>query len=125
METINYSSIMLSRKERHILRQIMKRKKVPYSFCTDEQRNAFLKYNLISVLHPYKRTASGRGGRSPGSGESFILINDNAIRYFLYRKEASFVGKLPVIISIIALLKACDQEILWFFHFISGLLTNI
>lgn len=123
METINYSSIMLSRKERHILRQIMKRKKVPYSFCTDEQRNAFLKYNLISVQHPRRMTETGRVVRAPG--ESFILINDNAFRYFLYRKEASFVGKLPVIISIIALLKACDQEILWFFHLISGLLTNI
>lgn len=98
----DYDKIMLSFKERCILRRIMKKRKVPYSFCSDHQRDVFLKYELITIRSPKIVTSAGKV-ITDSKELPFIFITDKAKRYFLYRKEDYFKGKLPVIIALAAL----------------------
>lgn len=120
----DYDKIMLSFKERRILRRIMKKEKVPYSFCSDHQRDVFLKYELITIWSPKIVTSAGRVV-SESSVLPEIHITDKAKRYFLYRKEDYFKGKIPVIIALIALIKSFDVEICRLVNFISNWLSSL
>lgn len=103
MSTNDYDKIMLSLKEKFLLRRILKRKNVPYNFFNDKQRDLFLKYGLITVQQKQIVTSTGRVCPEPNSSK-YISTTDKAFRYFLYRKEAYFKGKLPVLIALAALI---------------------
>lgn len=99
----NYDKVMLSFKEKRLLHRILRKKEVPDTFCNDTQKDIFLKYGLIRVQQKQKVISTGRvvpDDRSPKR----IQATDKAFRYFLYRKEAYFKGKLPVVIALAALL---------------------
>jgi hypothetical protein len=120
----NYNEIMLSFKEKHILYCILKKQKVSYTFCNDQQLSVFLKHELITIQQKQTVTPSGRVVPDPNAPK-FIQATDKTLRYFLYRKESFFQGKFPVVIAFIALIKSCDAEICWLFHFITGWLSKI
>ena len=98
----DYDKIMLSLKEKRILRHILKEKKVPYDFCDDSKRELFLRYDLVSIQREQIITGTGRVAFDPNAPK-YIAANDKAKRYFLYRKEDYFKGKLPVVIAFAAL----------------------
>ena len=122
--TDDYDKIMLSFKEKRILRHILKEGKVPYNYCNDSQRELFLKYDLVSIHRKQIATETGRVTFDPNA-PVYIAANDKAKRYFLYRKENYFKGKLPVVIALVALIKSFDVEICWLAHFILSLLSNL
>lgn len=102
--TDNYDKIFLSFKERCILRRILKRKEVPAYFCTPSQIALFEENGLISVDRSHEASLGyGINGIVQGEPKT-ISATDKAFRYFLYRKEDYFKGKLPVVIAIIALI---------------------
>lgn len=122
MYTDDLDKITLSLKEKWILYRIVKKKEVPYDFCTDSQRNVFLEYNLISIHQEYVyiRGKCIKDTNKP----TLILTTDKAFRYFLYLKESRFKGKFQVIIAFIALIKSFDQEIYWLVNRLISLLTS-
>lgn len=115
--------ILLSRKEKRLLRQILRKKEVPDTFCNEYQKKTFLKYELITITYPQIISSSGRPV-TLSNAPAHIKISDKAYRYFLYRKEAYFKGKLPVVISVIALVKSFDREIMMFIDFIINWLSK-
>lgn len=120
----DYDKIMLSLKEKFILYQILKRKEVDYTFCTDRQKEVFLNYGLIVIRQQH--TVSSTGLVVPVAGApKYIQTTDKAFRYFLYRKESYFKGKFPVVIAFIALAKSFDAEICLLVSFISDWISRI
>lgn len=103
MHTDDYDKILLSLKEKWILYRILKKKRVPYNFCNDETKELFLKYDLVFIQQNQILTDSGRVYPEPDSPK-YIAATDKTFRYFLYRKENYFKGKLPVVIALIALI---------------------
>lgn len=100
----DYDKIMLSFKERRILRRILKRGEVPASSCTPKQVSMFEQNGLINVNRDHEASL-GYGIKGIVQGEPKVIsATDKAFRYFLYRKEDYFKGKLPVVISLIALI---------------------
>lgn len=100
--TDDYDKIMLSLKEKRTLRHILKMQRVPYDFCSEHQRDIYLKHNLITIQQEQNVTSTGRVAVDTNAPK-FILPTDKAKRYFLYRKEDYFKGKLPVVIALVAL----------------------
>lgn len=98
----DYNKIMLSLKEKYVLRRILKKRKVPLDFCSEQQRDIFLKHDLIYIGQHQTVTSMGRVVVDANTPK-FILPTDKAKRYFLYRKEDYFKGKLPVVIALVAL----------------------
>lgn len=98
----DYDKIMLSSKEKYVLRRILKKKKVPFIFCSEQQRDIFLKHDLIYIQQKQIVTSTRRVVVD-SNAPKYIQPTDKAIRYFLYRKEEYFKGKLPVVISLVAL----------------------
>lgn len=110
----DYDKIMLSLREKWILHRILNKKQVPYDFCNDIQRELFLKYDLISIQQKQIVTDTGRTIFDSNSPK-YIVVGDKAFRYFLYRKEDYFKGKLPVVIALIALVVSIISLALQFF----------
>lgn len=100
--TDDYDKIMLSLKEKRTLRRILKMQKVPYDFCSEHQREIYLKHDLITIQQKTIVTSAGRVVVD-ANAPKFILPTDKPKRYFLYRKEDYFKGKLPVVIALMAL----------------------
>ena len=98
----DYDKIMLSLKEKYVLHRILKKRKISYDFCSEQQRDIFLKHDLICIQREQTVTSTGRVSVDT-SAPKFIQPTDKATRYFLYRKEDYFKGKLPVVIALIAL----------------------
>jgi len=98
----DYDKIMLSLAEKRLLHRILRKRQVPYDFCSDAQRELFPRYGLISIHQRQIITNTGRVAFDPGSPRH-IAAEDKAFRYFLYRKEDYFKGKLPVVIALVAL----------------------
>lgn len=109
----DYDHIMLSLKEKYILHRILKKREVPYSFCNEQQRNIYLKHEFITIQQRQIVTSTGKVVVDDNAPK-LIHPTDKAIRYFLYRKEAYFKGKLPVVVSIIALIFSILDFILVF-----------
>lgn len=120
----NYDEIMLSFKEKCILHRIYKKKEVLDDFCNEAYQNTFLSYGLIRFEQKPIRMPNGRITYDTSSPRR-IQATDKALRYFIYRKETFFEGKFPVIIAFIALLKACDKELVKLFHLITDLITRL
>lgn len=120
----DYDKIMLSLKEKWLLRRILKKKTVSYDFCNDTQRELFLKYDLVYIQQNQIVSDTGSVYADPNAPK-YIVATDKAFRYFLYRQDDCFKGKFPVVIALIALLKACDKEIVWLFRFISNWIANL
>lgn len=123
--TDEYENIYLTQKEKRILRRIMRRNEVPTDFCSEECRNTLEEHGLIYVNRDTE-TDIGYGIKkaiTPDEPKTIRAL-DKATRYFLYRKEQYFKGKLPVVIALVALIKSCDREIITLFHFIQDLLTR-
>jgi len=120
----NYDKIMLSFKEKWILRRILSKKDVPDKFCNDAQIDIFLQYGLIRIQQKQIVTSTGKVIPDTSAPKS-IQATDKAFRYFLYRKESYFKGKFQVIIAFLALIKACDTEICWLIHFIADHISNL
>ncbi len=99
----NYDEIMLSFKEKQVLYRILRKKIVPDTFCNEIQKDIFLKYGLICIKQNSIVTSTGKVVPDDNSPK-FILPTDKALRYFLYRKDAYFKGKLPVVIALAALI---------------------
>lgn len=51
--------------------------------------------------------------------------NENTEKYFTYLRERFLDRKLPIIISVIALIKACDTECLWLLQKVVSLTKTI
>lgn len=100
--TDDYDKIMLSLKEKRMLHRILKMQKVPYDFCNEYQRDIYLKHNLIIIQQKKIVTSTGKIV-ADSNAPKFILPTDKSKRYFLYRKEDYFKGKLPVVIALVAL----------------------
>lgn len=122
--TDDYDKIMLSSKEKRILRQIIKKKEVLDTFCTDSQKHIFFKYGLITIHQPQTVLPTGRVVQTPDAQKS-IRATDKAFRYFIYRKESYFKGKFPVVIAFIALIKSFDREIGWLVSLIADWLSKL
>ena len=121
----DYDKIMLSFKERRVLRRILKHHEVPASFCTPEQAALFEANGLVCVDCTHE-TPMGYGIKGIAKGEpKTISATDKAFRYFLYRKDDCFKGRIPVIIALIALIKSFDVEIYWLVDFISSWLSSL
>lgn len=121
----DYDQIILSFKERRILRRILKRGEVPACLCTPKQIATFEDNGLINVNRDYEASL-GYGVKGTVQGEpKTISATDKAFRYFLYRKEDYFKGKLPVIIALIALIKSFDVEICRLANFILGWIASL
>lgn len=100
----DYDKIMLSFKERLVLRRILKRGEVPACSCTPKQLAIFEQNGLIIVDRNHEAPmAYGVRGIVQGEPKT-MYATDKAFRYFLYRKEDYFKGKLPVVISFTALI---------------------
>lgn len=100
----DYDKIMLSLKERRVLRRILKRGEVPASFCSPMQIAIFEENGLINVNRD-REASLGYGVKGIVQGQpNTISATDKTFRYFLYRKEDYFKGKLPVVIALIALI---------------------
>ena len=99
----DYDKIMLSFVERRILYHILKKREVPDTFCNDQQKEIFLKYELISIQQEHTLTSTGRVVPKIDAPKC-IKATDKAFRYFLYRKEDYFKGKLPVVIALVSLI---------------------
>lgn len=99
----NYDEIMLSFKEKCILHRICKKKEVPDDFCNEAYQNTFLSYGLICFKEKAVRMPNGRITYDTSSPKR-IQATDKAFRYFIYRKEAYFKGKVPVVIALAALI---------------------
>lgn len=98
----DYDKIMLSLKEKYVLHRILKKRKISYDFCSEQQKDIFLKHDLICIQQKQTLTSTGKV-IVDGNAPKFIQPTDKATRYFLYRKEDYFKGKLPVVIALIAL----------------------
>ena len=120
----DYDKIMLTLREKYILYRILKKQKVPYSFCTEQQCQVFLNYELITIDQKQKVISSGRVVPDTDAPK-FIHATDKTLRYFLYTKDSYFKGKLPVIIALIALIKSFDVEICWLANLIKDLISKI
>lgn len=120
----NYDKIMLSFKEKWVLRRMLRKKEVPDTFCTAIQKETFLKYGLIRIQQNQSVTSTGRVVPDVSSPK-YIQTTDKAFRYLLYRKESYFKGKFQVIIAFLALIKSCDTEICWLIHFIADCISNL
>lgn len=99
----DYDKIMLSLKEKYVLHRILKKRKVSLDFCSEQQKDIFLKHDLIYIQQKQNIISTGRVVVD-GNAPKFIQPTDKAFRYFLYRKETYFKGKLPVVIAVIALI---------------------
>lgn len=99
----DYDKIMLSLKEKYVLHRILRKQKVSYDFCNEQQRDIFLKHDLICIQQTQTVTSTGRVAVDT-SAPKFIQPTDKTFRYFLYRKESYFKGKLPVVMAAIALI---------------------
>ncbi len=102
MQDNDYEKIMLTLNEKWTLYRIFKKVRVSYDFCNEQIRDSLLNFGLIDVLEEYLITKGYT--RVDESKPRYLLSNDKTLRYFLYRKEAYFKGKLPVVIAIIALI---------------------
>ena len=60
MDIYDYDKILLSFKEKRLLKQLIREKEVPVSFCNDNRKAVFLKYGLISIIQDQMVTSSGR-----------------------------------------------------------------
>lgn len=98
----DYDKIMLSLKEKYVLYRILKKREVPFDFCSELQRGIFLKHDLICVQQKQTVASTGRAVIDVHAPK-FLRPTDKATRYFLYRGEDYFKGKLPVVISLTAL----------------------
>lgn len=103
MHMDDYDKIMLSLREKWILYCILKKKKVSYDFCSNKFIELFLEYDLISIHQKQTVSDTGRVYYDSNSPK-YIVATNKAFRYFLYRREDYFKGKLPVIIALIALI---------------------
>ena len=110
----DYDKIMLSFKERRILHRILKKQEVPDTFCSDQQKELFRRYQLIYIQQDQIINKSGRPIPKPGAPIT-IKPTDKTFRYFLYRKEDYFKGKLPVVIALVALIISIFSLALQFF----------
>lgn len=121
----NLEKIMLTRKEKHLLRRLIKKGNVPAKQYKESQYAALESYGLVRVNRNICTDIGfGVSGITQGTAQS-ICATDKATRYFLYRKESYFQGKLPVVLSIIALIKSFDCEILLIIHFICDWLSSL
>ena len=78
---------------------------------------------LKSLKLIYENTSSTPGDMPVGIGT--FEISDSGKSYLIYRKEKLFEKKLPVVISVIALIGAYRYELLWLLQAIAQLLKNI
>lgn len=123
--TTDYDKILLSFKERRILRRILKQGELPARLCTPKQISMFEQHGLINVNRDTEVSLGyGVKGTVPGEPKT-VSATDKAYRYFLYRKEDCFKDKIPVIIALIALIKSFDVEICWLVNFISNWLSSL
>ena len=119
----DYDKIMLSAKEKQILKQIIKKKEVTETFCNDTQKTIFLRHDLIRITQDQTVTSAGRVANVSGTGR--IQATDKAYRYILYQRDSYFKGKLPVIIALVALIKSFDVEICRLANFIANWLSSL
>lgn len=119
-----YETIFLTFKEKQILRRIMHNGEVPADFCPEKCRNTLEEHGLICVDRNTEANL-GYGIKGIIQGDPKTLhASDKATRYFLYRREQYFKGKLPVVIALVALIKSFDREIMMIFHFIQDLIAS-
>ena len=110
-----FEKIKLTISERLILFYIKKKKKVKFH----KYPHKLISYGLIE--QNYLSEVNSIGAPIP---EGTYSLTDFALRYRLYRKERYFEGKLPVIISIIALIGAYRNEIFSFLFSLTSLLQK-
>lgn len=111
----DYDKIMLSLKERRVLRHLLKQGEVPAHLFTPKHITVFEQNGLINVNRDHEASL-GYGIRGTIQSEPMtISATDKAFRYFLYRKEDYFKGKFPVIISLAALIISIISLVLQLF----------
>ena len=96
---IPFKEILLTKEERKILRKIRLHQPVK-----DSDTVSRLATEFCFVIRHYDRVTDPKTGlRHPVPNGKFSLTPEYE-RYRIYRREQYFVGKLPVILSIIALI---------------------
>gem|GEM_PF-4930593 len=115
MKSYNVSDIFLSYKE---VRALKKCSKVDITKQL-KHNERLLHYGLIQFNY-----VQNVPGNMPVSDSSFS-ITEFGINYLLYRKEKMFLKKLPVVISLIALVSSFRHEILLLAQSVVQLMKNI
>ena len=113
MEKDDFGKIVIKRNERLYLLSLRfkKKRKLPPSM-----RYLYV-YGLVVPNYTGERDQLG-GFIQDGT----YSLSDKYARYSIYRRDLFFRGKLPVIISVIALLRSYRNEILWLLQAIAKLL---
>jgi len=113
MNNDDFSSLVLKPSERLylFLLRIKKKAQLP-----DSMRYLYL-HDLV------KQNSSGKTDQlnAPIPDDTYSLT-DKYYRYAIYRRDLFFKGKLPVILSAIALIKSFQDEILWLLQELAKLL---
>lgn len=111
----DFDNIFLSRKELKILKKLSKDISLPEDYLYQNFPH------LISFGFVYQaQTKQNAYGKLLYYGN--YVINDKGRQYLHYHKEKFFIAKLPVTLSIIALIGAFRQEIFWLIQAIEKLL---
>lgn len=115
MNKFNAADVYLSFREVRLLKKIKKRAGLKKS----EYMNRLIYFELIEP--EYIQTEYGK---EPDIDGKYTISKFGEI-YLLYRKEKIFLNKLPVIISLIALISSFRKEFLWLGRLLMQLLKNI
>lgn len=87
------------------------------SFDLPNEYRSLLRFGLVT----YESTGElDKFGIATHTGK--YVLTDEYTRYRVYQKDVFFKGKFPVIISLIALIKAFQDEILWLIQAVMRLL---
>lgn len=113
MESEDFSNIVLKFSERVFLFSLRFKKK---RILPKEMHYLYVN-DLISPNYTDKKDAFG-----VFIPDGTYSLSDKYTRYLIYRRDNFFKGKLPVIISVIALLRSYKDEILWLLQELAKLL---
>lgn len=112
-EEIDVAQIRLTPAEKLFLRKLRFKKHLP---LPENMRNL----RSLGLVDPDYLDEKGPIGECVPSGT--VHLTDKYIRWCFYSRDTVFKEKIPVIISVIALLKSCQDEILWLLRQIAILL---
>lgn len=127
---MSFDEIILSRKERKLLRRIMKKKRILYDSCNENQREILLQYDLIDIEYgspgPFSDPADyySSRGKMYKRHPKYIIATDEATRYFRYRREDYFKHKLLVYLGIITFVLTFWEKIFTLFCLIIYLIIE-
>ena len=103
-----FNEIILTRREFKTLKYIAKHKRVKEEEIDSKISDTLFKYHLITYNHTRHKNELGERVL-----DGTISVTDEYVRYKKFKRNNFIDSKIPIIISVIALLKSFSKEILW------------